>query len=126
MAMERTDVSPLSSPAVAVLRQSTITTFRPYLLAEGFEAEALPKPKAKVQGTAEEAAAKAEAKAKSNKAWSQKNREKLNAYKAKRYRENPGIREKRKVYLNVYQKANDAKIKAYLGVASEECGEEEA
>ena len=40
MAMERTDVSPLSSPAVAVLRQSRITTFWPYLLADGVAAAA--------------------------------------------------------------------------------------
>ena len=51
---------------------SSITTFRPNLLAEGLEAEALPEPNAKGQGTAEEAAAKAKAK-------TQRYREKQNA-----------------------------------------------
>ena len=96
--MERTDVSPLSSPAVAVL----LAAFQSYLLAEGFEAEALPTPKAKVQGRAEEAAAKAAANAEKMKANKRARR------KAK-YRDDPAVREKQKTW----RQNNVEKVKAY-------------
>ena len=56
---------------------------------EGFEAKALPKPKAK-ETTAEEAAAKAEAKAEKKRAYDRARRQ--------RARERPGYREERKAY----------------------------